>query len=260
MAHSFTSRLKPAAKKALKIIDPNHNGVRWLRELSRLSAFRRELAYYRSLPNAETIREKDLMPMLLDRTSVTTMDHHYVYQSFWAIEKIRESTANLHVDVGSHSFFVVLLSALKAVTFVDIRPLKVDTPHFYSTSGSLLALPFADQSVASLSCMHVIEHVGLGRYGDPLDPLGSKRACAELARVVAIGGHLYVSTPIGRHRVCFNAHRVHAPQQILDYFGELTLLDFALVDDQGHYHPGVSPEAGNEQYYACGMFHFTRSQ
>ena len=126
--------------------------------------------------------------------------------------------------------YVGMLTAITQVTFIDIRPLPVTLANFDSRAGSVLALPYADNSIVSLSCLHVAEHVGLGRYGDPLDPEGTKKAARELARVLALSGHLYFSLPIGQPKVCFNAHRIHSPRQILDYFAGLPLVGFAAVN------------------------------
>ena len=72
--------------------------------------------------------------------------------------------------------------------FVDYRPLEVRLPGLTCVAGTIEQLPFADVSLRSLSCLHVIEHIGLGRYGDSLDPDGSRKAAVELQRVVAVGG------------------------------------------------------------------------
>jgi hypothetical protein len=118
----------------------------------------------------------------------------------------------------------------------------------------------ADQSVASLSCLHVVEHIGLGRYGDPLDPHGTRRACAELARVLAPGGYLYLSTPVGRERVCFNAHRIHDPRTIPEYLSQLDLVDLSIVDDSGALSSGVSADEGSSLLYGCGLYRFRRGE
>ena len=97
---------------------------------------------------------------------------------------------------------------------MDIRPLEVDIEGLTPIAGSVLDLPFADGSLESVSCLHVAEHIGLGRYGDPLDPLGTRKAAAELQRVLAPGGQLLFSLPVGRPRVDFNAHRVHDPVEV----------------------------------------------
>ena len=79
--------------------------------------------------------------------------------------------------------------------------------------------------------MHVVEHIGLGRYGDPLDATGDLKAMKELARVVAPGGTLLLVCPVGRPRVVFNAHRIYSVEQISASFPEFALAEFALISD-----------------------------
>jgi hypothetical protein len=45
--------------------------------------------------------------------------------------------------------------------------------------------------------MHVVEHVGLGRYGDPIDANGDAQAIKELKCVLWPGGVLYFVVPTG---------------------------------------------------------------
>jgi SAM-dependent methyltransferase len=120
--------------------------------------------------------------------------------------------------------------------------------------GDITRLPFADASLASVSCLHVIEHIGLGRYGDPLDATGALRAANELQRVLAPGGKLFLSTPIGRERVCFNAHRVFSVTTILAMFSQLRLVEFSYVDDIGRLHVGAAPSNMPTLDYGCGFF------
>ncbi len=94
------------------------------------------------------------------------------------------------------------------VTMVDLRPLPVSLRELSFVQGTILDLPFDAGTVPSLSCLCVVEHIGLGRYGDPLQPDGTERAIAELLRVVQPGGHLYLSAPVDDcNRTYFNAHR-----------------------------------------------------
>jgi hypothetical protein len=222
--------------------------VRYLSEWSRYSA----------LPGSETLHFVDSYPRLFDRTAITRVDSHYFYQDIWAFKLVLASGTPNHVDVGSSADCVGMITAIAKVIFIDIRPLVVKLENFNSLSGSILALPFADSSVPSLSCLHVAEHVGLGRYGDPLDPEGTKKATRELARVLAAQGNLCFSVPVGKPRVCFNAHRIHSPWQILDYFHDLDLVQFAGIDDRGKFTQGLDPGDLTEANYACGLFHFTR--
>lgn len=218
--------------------------------------FLRDLRAYSRLMPRDEVQLADLLPQLSDGTPSTSVDPHYFHQAAWATARIRESQAGSHVDVGSDLRFVACLTGLLPVTFVDIRPPMVSSPNLTLIHGSILELPFLSRSVQSLSCLHVAEHVGLGRYGDPLDPSGTRLACAELTRVLGSGGHLFFSVPIGRSRTCFNAHRVLSPREVRTMFGGLSLLAFSVVDDAGVAHHNVPPESSEGLEYGCGMFHF----
>jgi len=200
----------------------------------------------------------DMYPCLTDWTPATPFDPHYFYQGAWLARRLRDDDPPLHVDVGSSVVMLSVLSAQVPTVFVDYRPLRARLPNLLCVGGSILALPFADGSVASLSCLHVIEHIGLGRYGDPVDPAGSERAAGELARVLAPGGKLYLSTPVGREQVCFNAHRVFAPASVARMLGALEQCGFALVDDKGRFDPAARLEDAVGLDYGCGMYVFTR--
>lgn len=213
---------------------------------------------YSQMPGAELLSRNDPYPCLADDIPTSPYDAHYFYQDIWAFKRVLASGATTHVDVGSRVDYVGFLSAVTDVTFVDIRPLEVNLERFHCRQGSILAMPFADGSCASLSCLHVAEHIGLGRYGDPLDPLGTIKATRELARVLAPGGNLYFSLPVGRPRLCFNAHRIHSPEQILEYFSGLELVGFAGVDDRFVFREDIEPADLSTATYACGLFHFRK--
>ena len=211
------------------------------------------------MENAEPIKIKDTYPCLFDNTGDFSPGSHYFYQDIWAFTKIYNSKTPLHVDVGSKAEFVGFLTAITNVEFVDIRPL--DAPYlknFKSIAGSILEMPYEDSSIQSLSCLHVAEHIGLGRYGDPLDPLGTKKAAAELTRCLAKGGNLYFSLPVGKSKLCFNAHRIHSPEQILEYFADLKLVEFSAYDDQKKFIENTDPKTVANNKFACGMFWFTK--
>lgn len=253
------SRIRRAALKAPPIV--TQLGARGIGAVGAVSGFARYLRdrhAYGALPDAEPLRWRDALPKLADRLPSSPFDAHYLYQDTWAARRVADSMPPRHVDVGSRLDLVCFLTAITQVTFVDIRPLQADIDGLESIAGSVLALPFEDRSLASLSCLHVAEHIGLGRYGDPLDATGTRRAALELQRVVAPGGQLLFSLPVGRPRLCFNAHRIHEPLGARQLFPELQLLEFAGVDDEGVFRRHRNLEELTDQMYACGMFHFTR--
>jgi len=229
-----------------------------LKNIPKYISYFSELRQYKRMAGAENISMRDLYPILNERTSTTSFDTHYFYQDIWAFRKVFESGVKTHVDVGSKVDYVGFLSAITQVTFIDIRPLVTDLAGLESKPGSILEMPYLNDSVSSLSCLHVAEHIGLGRYGDPLDPLGTVKACKELQRILASGGNLYFALPIGRPRACFNAHRIHSPDQILEYFSDLKLIEFSFVNDKGHFLQNVEPGIGRDAKYGCGLFQFTK--
>lgn len=208
--------------------------------------------------STEPLSLRDSYPCLTDWLPSTPFDPHYFYQGAWIARKIVAQSPALHVDIGSSVLTMSVLSAQVPTVFIDYRPLQVNLPNLSSVAGDVQTLPFANQAVSSLSCMHVLEHIGLGRYGDPIDPNGSKKGLLELARILAPQGRLYITVPIGRPRVCFNAHRVFAPQEIPFILAELELLHFSWVDDTGTFHESGHPKDAVDQNYACGFYEFLR--
>ena len=241
---------------------------RWLSPVvDPVSALRGLLAYprffadwqrYVASPGSELLHLTDIFPQLHDRSSTTAIDAHYFYVNNWAMRRITSQHPMGHVDVGSQTIFASLLSAVTPVTFVDYRPLQSNLDGLGCLGADILHLPFGDDSGESLSCLHVAEHIGLGRYGDPLNPQGTRQAAQELKRVLARGGNLYFALPVGKSRVCFNAHRIHAPETIIEYFSELELVELSGVHDDGRFVEGVGPDEFRESEYACGMFWFRK--
>ncbi|NNM29423.1 MAG: DUF268 domain-containing protein [Akkermansiaceae bacterium] len=187
---------------------------------------------------------------------------HYFLQDLWAGRRVFEKCPAKHVDVGSRvDGFVAHVATFCPVEYVDIRPLESRIPRLTGIEGSIQDLPFGDHEVISLSSLHVIEHIGLGRYGEPIDPAGWTRALEELQRVLAPGGRLLIGTPCGRPRVVFHAHRIFDPLQIIDAVPELKLIEFSLIRDGDaiEWEQDADPAEALFLDYGCGLFLFERS-
>jgi hypothetical protein len=203
----------------------------------------------------------DSMPVLFENTPFTRFDTHYIYHTAWAARKVKEINAEHHVDISSSLYFSSIVSAFVPVTFYDFRPAKLNLSNLTSHPANLSKLHFESESIESLSCMHTVEHVGLGRYGDAIDPEGDVGAAHELARVVKKGGSLLFVVPIGKPKIQFNAHRVYSYQMVVDMFPGLTLKEFSLIPDnaldKGMIY-NATKEQSDEQTYGCGCFWFVK--
>lgn len=210
-----------------------------------------------------TIKSSDLYPCIKDKTVGTGYDRHYVYHTSWAARVVKEIAPEFHIDISSSLFFCGIVSAFVPVHFYDYRPADLRLEGLTTKKGNLHALPFADNSVVSLSCMHTIEHIGLGRYGDPIDPEGDLKAIQELKRVVAPGGSLIVVVPVGAPRIEFNAHRIYSYEQILSYVAdnEYSLKEFSFIPEfeaEGGLMRHADPALVSRERYACGCFWFIK--
>lgn len=197
-----------------------------------------------------------------DNTAFTGFDRHYVYHPAWASRIIRDLNPQKHIDISSTLHFCSMLSAFIPVDFYDYRPAKLHLDNLKSLAGDLMNLPFESNSIHSISCMHTIEHIGLGRYGDPMDYNGDIKAINELKRVVALGGNILFVVPLGADdTICFNAHRIYSKKQVLELFSDMELKEFALIpEDENDGGLIVNPDDNllNKQFYACGCFWFQK--
>ena len=224
--------------------------------------FVRQLRTYRRLNTGPfEAAGRDLEPILTDyRAPAGIARGHYFHQDLWAARKIAARRPARHVDVGSRiDGFVAHLLTVMPVTVIDIRPLESDVEgltFFQADATRLDNIP--DGSIASLSSLHAVEHIGLGRYGDTVDPEGWVKALAQFKRVLAPGGVLYLSVPIGRERLCFNAHRIFRPRTIVDACTPLQLVSFAAVDDADRMHASASLDAFDDARFSCGLFEFAQ--
>jgi hypothetical protein len=167
-----------------------------------------------------------LAPCLNDKTSFTPIEPVYFFQDTWAARKIFELKPKHHHDIGSSAKTIGILSQFTPITMIDIRPLPLELPNLNFIKGSILNLPFDDNSIDSLSSLCVVEHIGLGRYGDPIDSFGSEKSISELKRVVKIGGVVLFSVPVDLvNTVYFNAHRAFTRDYILSLFDGFELLE-----------------------------------
>jgi SAM-dependent methyltransferase len=195
-----------------------------------------------------------LYPCLTDRTATTPLEPTYFLQDSWAAGRIFAMKPEHHYDVGSSVKTIGIISQFVPTTMIDIRPIEIELKNLYFKEGSIVKLPFPDNAIASLSSLCVVEHIGLGRYGDHVDSWGSEKAAIELKRVLQPGGDLLISLPVDAEcRVYFNAHRTFTREYVLNLFSELELVEemyiYGTLLCEVYY-----PERGG----GTGLFHFRK--
>jgi len=240
-------------KNLMGSLDPRHIGsapfeiVNFIKELKQFKE-----AYRGRYPMR-------LLPVLYERKKESGFDPHYVYQAYWASSEVnRWPPAGLHVDISSHVPFALQLSAFFPLVQLEFRPPHIHVGSFRRVSGDILQLPFRNASLSSMTCLHVVEHLGLGRYGDRLAPDGWRMGLGEIQRVLAPNGNLFLSVPVGCPTLYFNGGYVFRAADIAGELNMLNLVSFAYVDDDGAFVASGNIQATERMSYALGLFHFRK--
>lgn len=203
----------------------------------------------------------NLYPVLSDRDEPAgQIDVHYFYQDIWAARHVYASRPSHHVDIGSRlDGFVAHVLSFVPVTVIDIRPGPTSIAGLTFKQADATTLDdLESNSITSLSSLHAGEHFGLGRYGDPIDPVAHLKFMASLARVLRPGGRLVFSVPSGVERVHFNSYRVLSPDTVLSAFSSLNLVSFSAITDGGEFIEDCEFDVVADAEYGCGLYEFTK--
>jgi len=196
----------------------------------------------------------DLYPIFSDKTKITPIDPIYFYQNAWCASLLFKHKPTFHYDIGSHIGLVSIISQSIPTTMVDIRPVELPLHGLSFVRGNICSLPFDDESIKSLSSICVIEHIGLGRYGDSIDAFGSEKAALELCRVLTPGGFLYISVPVDHENISYcNAHRAFTRDYVLEIFSGLLC-----VEEKYLYGKEIFNTYNAAKGFGTGMFCFTK--
>ncbi len=198
--------------------------------------FAHDKELYNELNRRDTFKidESILRPMIKDRYESGGTVNSYFWQDLWAAQLIFTNQPEEHYDIGSRldGFISHILSFGIPVNMIDIRPLPMKIAGLHTIVDNATDMnQFEDSSIASLSALCSLEHFGLGRYGDPIDPEACFRCFDAIQKKVKRGGKIYISVPIGKERLEFNAHRIFCAETIKTCFDKCMLLEFSCTAD-----------------------------
>lgn len=254
----FINKLKKISllKFSVIILHAFRNKYRVTKKISLLGNFFSDYRLYKkNNKNKQFIlKHEDIYPRIYDKADVHSVDPVYFYQNAWCVKKIFENKPAHHFDVGSSIDLVSIVSQFVPTTMVDIRPIPLSIEGLLFTKGNILNLPFKNGEIKSLSSICVIEHIGLGRYGDSLNSFGSEKAIEELKRVLAIDGNIYISVPVDRSsKIYFNAHRAFTRDHVLKLFSPLKL-----VEERYIYGNEMFDKYDQNKDFGTGLYHFVK--
>jgi len=161
----------------------------------------------------------EIKPCLHDRDNeYGDYANEYFWQDLLVARMIYENNPKVHLDIGSRvDGFISHVAVFREVEVLDIRPAKITIPNVTFRQIDVMELPNDVINRAdSVSCLHALEHFGLGRYGDRLDPKGYEYGLDSISRLVRDDGVLYLSIPVGSERVEFNANWIFDPLTIVN--------------------------------------------
>lgn len=226
--------------------------------------FGTDVEKYRQLNKRESfaVRERYMWPIIADKYAPAGTIGNYFFQDLWAARLIVGQGVKEHFDIGSRldGFIAHLLASGIDVTMIDVRELPTEIENLHTIVDDATTLhQLEDESVESMSALCSLEHFGLGRYGDPIDSEACFKCFENIQKKLKKGGNFYLSVPIGKERIEFNAHRVFFASTIIDCFSGLELKEFACVSDgKIEYNADIhkyddDPHNGDWRY---GLFHF----
>ena len=179
------------------------------------------------------IQDEYLYPCLTDRFRQAGVTGLYFWQDYWAAQLIIGCNPEEHYDIGSRidGFIAHLSLFMKNIHLIDVRPFELSIPGVDFRQADATELEgIENESIYSISALCSLEHFGLGRYGDPIDPEACFKAMKSVERVLASGGNAYISVPIGYEHLEYNAHRVFFAKTVKDTFSGCELAEFSTTD------------------------------
>lgn len=193
-----------------------------------------------------------------------TSKGHYFHQDLLVAKLINEHNPKRHIDIASRvDGFVAHVASFREIEVVDVRPLEKSVHENIKFLQADLMNPQNLGKTDSLSCLHAIEHFGLGRYTDPIDVDGHNKGIFNLVNLVEKNGRMYISFPIGKNdEVHFNAHRIFQTTTILKHPSierYMRLIRFDYVDDNGDLHLSKSVDnVRSDIEFGCGIYTFEK--
>ena len=178
----------------------------------------------RYIKNSKKTSNRPLLkisPILSDyRKEAGDSNSLYFLQDLACSQYILKNNYERHIDIGSRlDGFVGQICASRPLEVMDIRPSKSKINNISFTQADILNVnPDLIERYDLVTSLHALEHVGLGRYGDPIDAKGFIKGLKNSRLLAKTSGEILISIPVAsipRDITEFNAQRVFSSKTIL---------------------------------------------
>jgi SAM-dependent methyltransferase len=221
-------------------------------------------AFIRQLKNSNSFKKWSIFPIFSDRfESGGNLESVYFQLDLFVAQKLFKDNPKNHLDIGSRmDGFVANIATFRKIDVIDIRPCKSTFSNIVFKQWDITLTPTElVNTYESISCLHALEHFGLGRYGDKIDLEGHLKGIINIHKILQQNGKFYFATPIGPNRIEFNAHRVFSLDYLINklFLNKFEIVSFSYIDDKKNLHENA--EINNITVgtnfgcnYGCGIF------
>lgn len=162
---------------------------------------------------------------------------HYDSYSFWLAKKIKEMNGNSQniLDVGNLKVTNALLSLSNTVTSLTLMDCEDRISNVnYIIQDIAKPLQLADSSFDIFTSLASLHLVGLGRYGDEINPNTLINFIRELDRVMKKNSDLIFSISYGKNCLAFNEGWKFDIEILKKLFDKWELVDWLIDNHSSH--------------------------
>lgn len=237
------------------------------KDLMKKKRYEEDVKKFKSLSHDNDFEFHKTCCIYEDEVAAAVTDPHYFLMDLYFAKIINKRRPTNHYDIGSRvdGFIAHLLASEIPVTLLDIRPfpIEIEGLSFVQTDATSLK-QIEDDSLESISSLHAIEHFGLGRYGDFIEPQAWKTALKSIQSKVKPGGFFYLGIPIGnKAQINFNMHRVFTPNMVIQQLDSMELVSFAYINNYRIINvedrTSLDEITSSVGAYDCGLFCFKKT-
>ncbi|NJD53194.1 MAG: DUF268 domain-containing protein [Candidatus Methanoperedens sp.] len=152
-------------------------------------------------------------------------------------ELVETENLKIGADVGCETGAypaIQIAAGIEICNVFEIRDIEVDNEKVIVQRIDLCNNSNLQPKYDLITCISTIEHIGLGRYSDPLDSFGDLKMMDSIRKIMKPGGFAIIVFPCHpdyEGHVVFNAHRLYTPYRIAQLFEGFEIVDIPGVKE-----------------------------